>query len=181
MEGTIMLTLEIPTQELFNNETGTFINIEGGTFTFEHSLRAIAKWESVYCKPFLVKDEKTKPELLDYFSMMCLDKRFDNNLLTSDVQRKLAEYISFPATATTFRNDDSGQNESYISSEVIYATMADLGIPFYCDKWNFNRLSALIRVLAIRHSPKKKRSRSELYTSMRALNEQRRKQMNSKG
>ena len=57
-----MLKLEIEPQEYYDEEKNLFITTKGGIYHFEHSLKAIAKWESIWKKPFLQSDKKTYDE-----------------------------------------------------------------------------------------------------------------------
>ena len=65
-----MLTLKLKDTELYNPTTNEFIDIKGGTFRFEHSLKSVAKWEGMYQKPFIIRTEHTSKEMMDYY--MCM-------------------------------------------------------------------------------------------------------------
>ena len=85
-------------------------------------------------------------------------------------------------TATTFGKNDKGQvNKEVITSELIYYWMIASNIPFECQKWHLNRLITLIRVCSIKNTPQKKMSQSEIMSQNRAINEARKKAMNTKG
>ena len=85
-------------------------------------------------------------------------------------------------TATTFsdRNTKPGKRD-IITSEVIYYWMISLNIPMECQKWHINRLLALIKVCDIKNKPPEKLSQKEIIAQNRALNEQRRKRLHTKG
>jgi hypothetical protein len=59
--------------------------------------------------------------------------------------------------------------------------MVTLNIPPEYQKWHINRLLTLIRVINIKNTPPKKRSMKEIMNRNAALNEARKKQLNTKG
>ena len=183
-----MLKITFAKAELFNNETQQFFDIPGGTFNFEHSLLSVSKWESKYCKPFLTDDEtftKTASEWMYYFKCMCTNENFNPALITSDTQTKLLEYIKRNQTATRIKpsKPDPGKSKPYMSSELLYANMANTNVPFTAERWPLSRLMALLGIIADQNTdPKDKQmSADETREMQRRLNEQRRKEMNSKG
>lgn len=179
------IRLHLDSVEFFDESTSRIIRVKPlkEYYEFEHSLRAIAKWESRYQKPFLVREPKTKEELQYYCVCMCVNSEEPSiDLMTDSVLHQLIEYMGLNQTATVIENDSTDNTGSFVSSEVIYANMADLNIPFYCDKWNLTRLLALTGVLIDRKSDKKKKmSRSEIYNRNATLNAKRRREMNSRG
>ena len=75
------------------------------------------------------------------------------------------------------------------TAEAIYFAIIQLGIPLDCEKWHFNRLSALIDYCAendggggskgaMQNRPKSQKEMMEFY---HALNQKNRKKYNSKG
>lgn len=177
-----MLRLTFPDMEVFNNETSRFISIPGGTFNFEHSLYSVSKWEYKYCKPFLIKDTKrTQEEWMYYFECMCTDKHFSSTLVTTDMATKLLAYINSNHTATKITDNPRKKdtNAPYVSSELLYANMAQTGIPFEADKWNITRLFAVLGIIAAQNTPEeeKKMSPQEAREFQHNLNVQRRKEL----
>lgn len=177
-----MLRLTFPDAELFNNITSRFVLIPGGTFNFEHSLYSIAKWEYKYCKPFLVKDKsRTQEEWMYYFECMCTDSKFNTSLIDTDSATKLFEYINSNHTATRISPSTKKENPNapYISSELLYANMAQSGVPFDADKWNITRLFALLGIIADQNTPEeeKKMSAQEVREFQHNINVQRRKEL----
>ena len=74
-----MLEIYVPEQEGFDEASRSFYYISGHNLRFEHSLKSISRWEEKYCKPFF-NTQMTNEEALDYFRMMSLDEKFENNL-----------------------------------------------------------------------------------------------------
>lgn len=179
-----MLEITIPATEYYDENNNLFIKTKEQTLRLEHSLVSLSKWESKWCKPFLVKDNKTVEESIDYIRCMTLTQNVDPlvyNAITNDNIEKVANYIESPMTATTINNRDKVSNREIVTAEIIYYWMIALHIPFECQKWHLNRLLTLINVCNIKNSPNKKMSRSEILARNRALNEARRKQYNTKG
>ena len=179
-----MLQITIPSTRVWNEKTEEFMLVKGQTLRLEHSLVSLSKWESKWCKPFLSKDEKTVEETLDYIKCMTLDQNVDSNVyfcLTEENIKQINDYISAPMTATTFSNNKKGASREQITSELVYYWMIALNIPFECQKWHLNRLLTLIRVCEIKSQPPKKMSRSELASRNAALNEERKRKLNTTG
>lgn len=184
------LTITIPEQEFFNSRSGRFIVTKKTTLTLEHSLISISKWESKWHKPYLSKENKTTEESLDYLRCMCITPNVDPNVFLALDEKKaklIADYISDPMTATTFKRRETKPNRQIVTSELVYYWMTEFGIPFDpCEKWHFNRLMTLIEVASIKQSPPKKMGKREAASreaaSQRAaLNAQRRARYNSRG
>lgn len=180
-----MLRLDIPDSEGFDPNTQQFITTPGGSFTFEHSLLAMSKWESIHEKPLLntLANKPTLEELDSYLIAMCTntDKHFTRDMMSTEVRQRLLEYIGKGNSATTIRSSGSSGNHQIITSEVMYAAMVESNIPFEAENWNINRLNKLLQVIQIRANPPKKMSRKEVMQQNRELNEARRKQFKSKG
>ena len=107
------------------------------------------------------------------------------NALTSENIEAIKGYMEDPMTATTIsqKNKKRGQNR-VITSELIYAWMAILRIPYQCEKWHLNRLLTLIQVTSIEQDPDdkgRKVPQQQVMSQQKALNAARRKKFNSKG
>ena len=180
-----MLRITVPANELWDGVKGEFIPVKEQTLQLEHSLVSLSKWESKWCKPFLVKDGKTYEETIDYIKCMTLTQNVSPNVyrnLTRENIEEINNYIDSPMTATTFSNfQHEASNREIITSELIYYWMIALNIPFECQKWHLNRLLTLIRVCEIKNTPPKKMSKRDIMNRNAALNAARRKQLNTKG
>lgn len=179
-----MLTIEIPSTEMFDDNKQEFINIKGQVLQLEHSLVSLSKWESKWNIPFLNKKEKTGEQVLDYIRCMTITQNVNPivyNGLTNENINMINDYIDAPMTATTFSDNSGNSGREIVTSELIYYWMIALNIPMECQKWHLNRLLTLIRVCNVKNAPPKKMSRQELISRNAALNAARRKQLNTKG
>ena len=187
-----MLTIKIDghdAEELFDEVTNEFIPqpaMKPQTLQLEHSLIAISKWESKWCKPFFLRNEKTSEETLDYIRCMTINQNVDSRvyryLTDSDIE-KIKKYIDSPMTATKiYEREQQGRiNRETITSELVYYWMVAHHIPHEYEKWHINRLITLIRICNIKNTPPKKRSKREILSQNAAINEARRKKYNTKG
>lgn len=180
-----MLKINVPPQELFDETTGEFIYVKGQDLQLEHSLVSLAKWESKWHKPFLSKEPKSYEEERDYVRCMTITQNVDPMVymsLTADLLSTIKKYIDDPMTATWFSDNKNGtMNRETITAETIYYWMFSFSIPKECEKWHLNRLLTQIRVMNIKNSPQQKMSTREIYASNKALNDARRKALNTKG
>lgn len=150
-------------------------------YTFEHSLKSIALWESEYQKPFLVQDKKDTTEWLTYFLMMYRgDKPLPSDFFTPEVCDEFFKYIQQERTATRVKSLGDGRS-MIVTSEVIYAYLTISEIPFEVEDWHLSRCLKLIEVTAQLKNPPKKMSKREILEQNRRLNEERRRKFNSKG
>jgi len=179
-----MLKITILSAEQYDEIKNEFINSKAQTLQLEHSLVALSKWESIWCKPFLSKEPKTFEESVDYIRCMTVTQNIDPNIYNlisqSDIL-KVSNYIEAPMTATTFSKSENSRNREVITAEVIYYWMIALNIPFDCQKWHLNRLLTLINVCNLKNKPPKKMSKKALMSHNSALNEARRQALNTKG
>lgn len=180
-----MLRITIPATELFDDTTEEFVYTKEQTLELEHSLVSLSKWESKWNKPFLTNQDKTTEEALDYIRCMTITQNVDPDVYKHIDKRGMEminDYVKSSMTATTFTNESSskGTNEQ-ITSELIYYWMMSLNIPIECQDWHINRLITLIRVCNVKNQPSKKMSMNARISQQRALNEARRKKLNSKG
>jgi hypothetical protein len=153
----------------------------------EHSLISLSKWESIFEKPFLGPEPKTREEVLGYIKTMILTPDFPEDVLLKLSKSNFDEinaYIDSAQSATTFGVMPEQKHRSRgetITSELIYYWMVTFNIPFECESWHLNRLFSLIRICNLKNSKPKKMSRSELATRNRQLNEKRRAELGTSG
>lgn len=177
-----MLTLNIKDHEYYNEELEVFLEISGGTYSFEHSLYSISQWESIWQKPFFNTELKGY-ELLSYIECMCLDDNFNSEIINNTVIKEVSDYLSVVPSATTIQNGNNsgGSGGQVMTSELLYAYMVEQRIPFEAEKWNIWRLMKLLNILAIRSSDPKKMNKNDILRQNKSLNEQRKKELNTKG
>lgn len=180
-----MLTIVVPGVEMFDEQGQEFVTRGDVTLDLEHSLVSLSKWEMIYEKPFLGKDEKTVEEVLEYVKCMTLTPEVPEEVfhkLSEENVTAINNYIEAKMTATWF-NDAPGapRTRDVITSELIYYWMITFQIPMECETWHLNRLFTLIRVCNVKQAKPKKMSRSEIAARNRELNAQRRAQLGTTG
>lgn len=170
--------------EFYDEDNNEFIMFNEQVLQLEHSLVSISKWESKWHIPFLDGKDKTLEQIIDYVRCMTITQNVKPevyNRLTEDNLKAINDYIENPMTATTFSDINQRPSREIITSEIIYYWMVSFNIPFECQKWHLNKLLTLIKVCNIKNSPPKKMSRQEILSRNRALNEARKKNLNTRG
>jgi hypothetical protein len=190
------LKITVPGQELYDPEKNLFHVTKEQTLILEHSLVSLSKWEAKWKKPFLsmgqqsrmgVADMQMTPEmLLDYIRCMTLTQNVDQNVynaLTKENLETVVKYMEDPMTATTIsQQQKKGGRGRIVTSELIYAWMAILRIPYDpCQKWHINRLLMLIQVTGLEQEPPKKMDPRSVMRQNSKLNAARRMRHHSKG
>lgn len=183
-----MLKLTIEGIEMFDERTEEFLPAgETVELWLEHSLLSLSKWESLFQKPFLSKEQKSYRENMAYIQAMILTPEYPPDILARLTPKHLAEinaYIESAQSATTFGDlpEQKGRAKGEtITAELIYYWMVAFNIPFETERWHLNRLFALIKVCNIKNSKPKKRSKQETARRYRELNEQRRQELGTRG
>ena len=177
-----MITLTFDDVDSFDSATNQFVTIKGGTYDFEHSLRAIFEWEGVYRRPFLSRDEKTPKEMLHYFKMMCYQEDFEPSLFlySQDNLEKLQEYISSDVSATKIVESDEISTK-IITAEVLYAYVFKSGMDISVQDWHISRLFKTLAVIGSFSEEPKKMSPQEIRQQNRELNRIRKEKYKTKG
>jgi hypothetical protein len=181
-----MLTISVPSTELYDESTERFLESKETVLKLEHSLISVSKWEAKWKKPFLTNEQKSKDETMDYIACMTISLNIDHSAylgITSEVLEKINEYIEDPMTATTFSKSSltSRERSPIITSELIYYWMVAMTIPFECEKWHLNRLLTLINICDLKNKPAKKRSSRDVGREQARLNAERKAKYNTGG
>ncbi len=179
-----MLAIVIST-EMFDETTQEFVTRNDITLDLEHSLVSLSKWESLYEKPFLGKDEKSTEEVFEYIKFMTLTPNIPPEVflrLSEENINSVNSYIESKMSATWFHDPPGApSSRDIITAELIYYWMITFQIPFECQYWHLNRLFTLIRVCNMKQAKPKKMSRAELAARNREINAQRLKQLGTTG
>jgi hypothetical protein len=156
-----MLTINLAEEEFYDSEKQMFFNTKPLKVRMEHSLISIAKWESIWEKPYIPVPGRAEgmqgyEEELSYIRCMIIGE-VDDYVPPAILQnhgRAIANYIEKKHTATTIyrRGPQGPPNREVITSELVYYWMTKFGIPFECERWHFNRLLMLIDVCQIKES-----------------------------
>lgn len=187
-----MLHVVIPGVEYYDESRNLFIETKPTKLQLEHSLVSIAKWESKWHKPFYdISKGKTESEFQDYIRCMTITQNVDPKIysvIPSNVRREIEDYMQDSMTATWFREEETRRkSREVITAEIIYWWMFAQGIPLECQKWHINRLLTQIRVCSEKNKEaqesgkKNRRSSRKDISNRKALNDQRKAKLNSKG
>ena len=185
-----MITITVPRGEVYDQQNNIFHTVEKETtLQLEHSLISLQKWESKWHKPFLGKGDITIEETIDYIRCMCLTPNVNADVFYCIPPRemsRISSYIDDPMTATWFSEDKKSgatqkKKSEVITAEIIYYWMISLNIPSEYKKWHLNQLLTLIRVINVKNTPKKKRSKKELLEEHARLNAARKAKLHTKG
>lgn len=181
-----MLKITIHTPEWWDEVNEEFI-FDEYELELEHSLVSLSKWESEFGKFFLGKEEKTQEEVIAYVRCMNVTPDIppgafkhlsDENLVA------INDYVNAKMTATTFSEiTHQSPAREQISAELIYFWITSYQIPWEVQHWHLNRLFTLIRVFSAKNEdPKKKKANAaDMMERRRQLNEQRRRELGTKG
>ena len=172
-----MLTIQVPLNEVYDEETNTFRVGESYSLELEHSLVSLSKWEQKLEKPFLSQEEKTKDETFWYIRTMALDPNVPEAIyfkLSDQNIEEINAYINAKMTATWFREAPNRKvNREIVTAEIIYYWMNSLNIDISCENWHLTRLMTLIRVVNEKNSPPKKMSQADMIRERNRLNAER--------
>lgn len=183
-----MLIIDIPPQSSFNEAEDRFIESKAVRVRLEHSLVSISKWEAIHEKPFIPKsaeDQQTQEELFSYISCMIIGEASPITISTLYFKYfdQIRAYIEAPRTATIINRNSNrkGGSGEFVTSELIYYWMIAYNIPPQYEKWHLNRLLTLIDICNVKAEKPKKMSKKDIFRRNKALNEERRRKLNSRG
>lgn len=185
-----MLEITIQPGEIFDEVENRFIqNRKQVTIQLEHSLISLRKWEQKWKKAFLMQENLSVEEILDYIRCMTVSPHGISPetyyFLTTENVDSIISYIKDPMTATTFSNNnvvDIQRNSSEgITAEIIYYWMITMNVPVEFEKWHLQTLLTLIRVISIKNQKPQKVDPVKAAIERDRLNQERRKKFNSKG
>ena len=180
-----MLEVKVEGQDLFNEDTEEWIRVNPTVLKLEHSLISVSKWETIYKKAFLGREEKTAKEILDYVKCMTLSPKEPSDLvytcLTNAQIKEIFDYVNDTKSATTVKHIGGKKNNELITSELVYYWMFANQIPMDCEKWHFSRLMKLIEIFSAKNQPDKKMPRREALSKQAALNKARRAKLGTRG
>lgn len=178
------MIVNIPDINGWDDSKEEFINLKGASFTIEHSLISLQKWESRWHKSYIHTEQKTPEEIIDYIRCMTITPGINPEIykyIPTDVMKQIVDYISDPMTATTINEkklegaSPNARRREIITAEIIYYMMIEYDIPVEYRKWHLNQLMTLIRVCQIKSDGGgKKMSRAEVLAQNKALNAKRR-------
>ena len=187
-----MLSITIPKLELFDSKNNIFVNQDEVTIELEHSLVALARWESKWEKPFLGPDQKTEEETIDYVRCMTMTSDVSPEIyhrLNQGHFKQINEYIDAKMSATWFsepRSASTGnapvkRSRETITAEIIYHWIVALNLDWQVQDWHLNRLFTLIKVCNQKNSPEKKRPKRDMVAERQRINAERKAAMETRG
>lgn len=180
-----MLTITVLGDEYFDEDESKLVYPHSFELQLEHSLASLSKWEEIYEKPFLDKQDKTNEEIRHYFQLMIVTPGVSPDVVDQFTQANVDEinaYIGRKMSATWFsETKNSKQSSEKITAELIYYWMDTCGIDLEWENRHLSKLFTLIRVHSSKNGTQKKMSRSEAARRQRELNAQRRQQTGSRG
>lgn len=153
-----MLKIEIPRQELWNEQTEEFEYNDAISLYLEHNLLAISKWEEIHKKCFINNNQRSPEEILDYIRCMVYDPEdVDISIIQKipvDQMEKINNYISDPASATVIdpdikklmAKDQRHKKPDQMTSEMLYYYISAFRFPPQCEKWRLPRLLNLVEI-----------------------------------
>ena len=180
-----MLTLNVVLSEDFDDNTQEFIPVTI-PLQLEHSLLSLSKWESIFEKPFLGKEDKTDEETFAYIQAMVSTPNVPLEVFTklsNENIQSINDYINGKNTATTFHERPGALiNREVITSEIIYHWMITCKIPIeWGERQHLNKLFATIRTVNLKNQPPKKMPRRDMIAERKRINDQRRAEMGTRG
>lgn len=169
-----MLEIEVVLDENFDETTNKFVVAKSVKVRLEHSLVSLSKWEALWEEAFLGKGKKTTEQTISYVEMMLVDEippEIFHRLLEKHID-EIQTYINAPMNATKLpQSDKKATSRETITAELVYYWMAQLNVPFECERWHLTRLFTLIQVINIKNTPQKKMSAADRHRIIAAQRE----------
>ena len=186
------LELVIESGEFWDPIQEQFIYNDRKKLKLKHSLMSVARWECIWHKSFFSENSGSREELKSYIKCMTLNGPFDDvvyDAITSKQMKEIESYMDDAMTASTFYTvGQESTTRRYgrmqpkkVTSETIYYSMINLGIPFECEKWHLNQLIAFIRFCEVSGGTNKKMSREEVLKMYSGLDAKRKAKHRTKG
>lgn len=179
-----MLRVDVPAREYWNERDEIFVQLPPISLRLEHSLYAMSRWEEELEKPFISVKPMTQEEFFFYIKCMSLDDIGMDEIRTlpPSALTEISDYISRPMSAKRKRRPEPSAGATSRVTETIYGWMTQLGIPFECDRWHFNRLMSLIDTCQQQRGGNKKRmSDHERAMQYAEINERRLRELHTTG
>lgn len=181
-----MLTITIVGDEYFDEESSQVYTKGDIVVDLEHSLFSISKWEEIYEKPFLGKDEKTSEEVMTYIWCMVRSPGVtpeDLQRMSQDNLDAIQKHMDAKRTATWFRERPERQTPSSktITSELIYHWLTVAGIDWQVQHWHLNRLFTQLKIFNAENEKPTKRSTADIGSDRRAENAARKAKLKTRG
>lgn len=186
-----MLRLKISGERKWDDEKEEFIPAtKDYILQMEHSLLSISKWEEIYHKPFL-STEKDLEMIKVYAKCMTINNVPDDvyDRLSADNINQITDYLKDDHSATWFSDgkkeikphENGRMNGEIITAELVYYWMIKMEIPIEFQKWHFNRLLILIKVISVKDDPKGNSTNKMTLEQRRALNKLRKAKYHTRG
>lgn len=179
--------------ELFDEETNTFLHPVGKKLHLEHSLLSISKWEAEWEIPFLNTD-KTSEQSLSYIKCCVLDDDFDELLLNTLSDKNILDfnaYLSKGMTAKKIidlrsslsqkRKSRRPASQKALTSEDIYYSMIQFHVWKECEEWPLQRLLSLLQLCSLKSNSTGEMSKSDQAKFYREENARRKAKYHTNG
>lgn len=201
-----MLKITVPPFDLYDEATDTFITCDKEvTLKMENSLYAISLWEQHYKKPYFPKrninpyikkedlpPDHTPEEMIYYIRCMVIGiedpDEVDENLILNmgeENWQKVSSYLQDTRSATTIVPDKNAKKSSRtLTSEVIYAWIAETQLSMETQYWNINRLFNCLQIINEDNAPPDKKKKKKAHEQMKEWNNEnmrRRAELGTKG
>ena len=183
-----MFKLTIGGEQSWDDANEEFVYSNAIELELEHSLVSLSKWESIWEKPFMGKEQKTTEETISYIQVMCLTPNVPPEVfqsLNGSHYTLVNDYINAKMSATWFTElpggDKNPGKRDIITAEVFYYWIFSAQIDISVEHWHFNRLLTLLKVFNEKNAPPKKMKRGDAAAQRRMLNAQRKTQLNTSG